>query len=72
MAPKGDQPKAEHILQAVIVADAAEVRFRPMTLTKPRVCPGLSCPQPSPRNFPPSLPSINRSLTHSCSYLIVL
>lgn len=30
--------KAEHILQAVVVADAAEPRFRPLTLTRPRVC----------------------------------
>jgi hypothetical protein len=33
----GAEPKAEHPLQAVVIADAAEVRFRPMSLVKPRV-----------------------------------
>jgi hypothetical protein len=34
---KGEDQQQQHPLQAVVIADAAELRFRPITLEMPRV-----------------------------------
>jgi len=39
-AKAGAEEKSEDILQAVIVADSFQDRFRPFTLERPRVRPG--------------------------------